>query len=395
VLSDAEIEADFRVLESDRIERKASAADGSKIRDMICALANDMPDHRRSGVIFIGQNDDLSCAGLNITDELLLRISGWCTDGSVIPPPATTVKTIEVDGCRLIAVIVEPSINPPVRHSGAIRIRVGPMRALATPEQERRLIEKRRWGLLPFDQFEVPLSTVNDLDLVRFENEFLPAMVSVETLRQNGRDRAQKLLATRVTRPDGTPTVAGMLALGNEPRAYFPGAFIAWRRVDGTNITNETSDEKEIGGTLIDQARRIDEIMDAVNNESLTLGENAHVRASLYPRVALQQLIRNALFHRNYEATNSPVRVTWYSDRIEILSPGGPYCSVTAQNFGTPGLVDYRNPTIAGYFKGYGLVERFGFGIEIARRSLEAAGSAPPEFAVLDNFINVVVRRRQ
>ena len=40
---------------------------------MICALANDMPDHRRSGVIFIGQNDDLSCANLAVTDDLLLK----------------------------------------------------------------------------------------------------------------------------------------------------------------------------------------------------------------------------------------------------------------------------------------------------------------------------------
>lgn len=395
MLSDSEIAADFRLLESDRIERKASAADGSKIRDMICALANDMPDHRRSGVIFIGQNDDLSCANLAVTDDLLLRISGWCSDGSIIPPPAATVKAVEIDGCRVVAVVVDPSINPPVRHSGAIRVRVGPMRALATPEQERRLIEKRRWGLLPFDQFEVPLSSVDDLDLVRFENEFLPALVSQETLRQNGRDRAQKLLATRVTRPNGTPTVAGMLALGRESRAYFPGSFIAWRRVDGQNITDATLDEKEIGGTLIDQARRIDDVLDAVNNSSIVLGESTHVRESLYPRVALQQLVRNALFHRNYEATNSPVRITWYSDRIEILSPGGPYGTVTAQNFGTPGLVDYRNPTLAEYFKGYGLVERFGFGIETARQSLQASGSPPPEFAVLDNFINVIVRRRQ
>ena len=241
MLSNEELEANFRVLKSDRIERKASAADGSKIRDMICALANDMPDFRRSGVVFVGQNDDLSCANLAITDDLLLRISGWCVDGSIIPPPAAVVRAVEIDGCRVIAVIVDPSINPPVRHSGAIRVRIGPMRALATPEQERRLIEKRRWGLLPFDQFEVPLSTVNDLDLVRFESEFLPALVSQETLRQNGRDSTQKLLATRVTRPNGVPTVAGILTLAREPRAYFPGAFIAWRRVNGQRITDANS----------------------------------------------------------------------------------------------------------------------------------------------------------
>ena len=29
--------------------------------------------------------------------------------------------------------------------------------------------------------------------------------------------------------------------------------------------------------------------------------------------------------HRTYEATNAPVRVSWFNDRIEVLSPGGAY----------------------------------------------------------------------
>lgn len=27
--------------------------------------------------------------------------------------------------------------------------------------------------------------------------------------------------------------------------------------------------------------------------------------------------------HRTYEMSNAPVRVTWLSDRVEIMSPGG------------------------------------------------------------------------
>jgi len=36
---------------------------------------------------------------------------------------------------------------------------------------------------------------------------------------------------------------------------------------------------------------------------------------------------------------------------------------VTAQNFGQPGVTDYRNPTIASVLKTLGFVQRFGFGI--------------------------------
>jgi ATP-dependent DNA helicase RecG len=174
---------------------------------------------------------------------------------------------LKIDGCEVLALIVEPSQNPPVRHNGSIRIRIASMRALATPEQERRLIEKRRWGISPYDQFEVPLSTIQDIDLVRFEAEFLPNIVSLETIRQNGREQNQKLLATRVIRPSGVPTVSGILNLGRDPRAFFPGAYIAWRRIDGTAITDPTIDQREITGTIIDQIRRIDETIEAVNLE--------------------------------------------------------------------------------------------------------------------------------
>ncbi len=47
MLSPEELEALFLDLESDRVERKRSAADRSAIRQAICAFANDLPDHRK------------------------------------------------------------------------------------------------------------------------------------------------------------------------------------------------------------------------------------------------------------------------------------------------------------------------------------------------------------
>lgn len=49
--------------------------------------------------------------------------------------------------------------------------------------------------------------------------------------------------------------------------------------------------------------------------------------------------------HRSYEGTNAPVRIYWFSDRIEISNPGGPFGQVTHENFDRPGLTDYRTPT--------------------------------------------------
>lgn len=98
--------------------------------------------------------------------------------------------------------------------------------------------------------------------------------------------------------------------------------------------------------------------------------------------------------HRNYEQTATPVRIMWFNDRIEIISPGGPYGSVTRENFGRPGITDYRNPTIAEALKTLNFVERFGIGIKIARKELAQNGNPPLDFTVEDTIILATVKPR-
>jgi ATP-dependent DNA helicase RecG len=97
--------------------------------------------------------------------------------------------------------------------------------------------------------------------------------------------------------------------------------------------------------------------------------------------------------HRSYEGTNAPVRLTWFSDRIEIVNPGGPYGIVTAANFGQPGVTDYRNPHLAEAMKVLGYVQRFGVGIATARRLLADNSNPAPEFEPRDTHVLVTIRR--
>ena len=110
-------------------------------------------------------------------------------------------------------------------------------------------------------------------------------------------------------------------------------------------------------------------------------------RTQLYPHAAIIQLFRNAVMHRTYEHVYPPVRVTWYSDRIEIISPGGPVGMVTRETFGNPGLTGYRNPNLAGFLRDMGFAQRFGAGITVARRECERNGNPPPEFDVQNQVV--------
>jgi len=394
-MTDVELLDLFRVAESDRVERKESYANSAdRIRQAICAHANDLPNHRQPGVVFVGQRDNLSCANLAIDDALLKNLAGFRSEGKILPFPTMAVRRVILDGCAVAVIEVEPSDNPPVRCDGRVWIRVGPRRAIATAEEERRLVEKRRWGSLPYDAHGVKGASLTDLDLRRFQLEYLPVAVSPEALAQNQRTQDDQLRALRLVGADGAPTVTALLTIGIEPRRWIPGSYVQFLRLAGTQLTDPIQDHRELTGTLSDQLRLVDEVVRANIRHSVKVGGALREEAADYPEEALRQLIRNALLHRTYEGSAAPVRITWFSDRIEIQNPGGPYGQVTRATFGTPGVADYRNPTIAEALKSLGFIERFGVGIAIARQRLSANGNPPPEFTVEDAHVLATVRPR-
>jgi ATP-dependent DNA helicase RecG len=396
-MNDEDLEQLLTDMESDRVERKESISDAGRIRQAICAFANDMPNHRKPGVIFIGMRDDGTCANLAITDELLRNLSDMRSDGNILPIPMITVQKKILRGCHLAVVTVHPSDFPPVRYNGRIWIRVGPRRATATIEEERRLAEKRRARDLPFDLQPVTSASVHDLDLDLFNRTYLPSAVAAEVLRGNDRSQEQQLTTLRfitATAPV-VPTVVGLLAIGKSPSDYIPGAYLQFLRIEGANLTDPIADQKEVQGPLPELLRQLDEILNA-NIHVLTdiRSASTELRHPDYPLDALQQLARNAVMHRDYATSNAPVRLTWFNDRIEIQNPGGPYGQVTVENFGNPGITDYRNPAIAEVMRNLGFVQRFGVGIQIARKSLADNGNREPKFNVHENHVLVIVWRR-
>lgn len=191
-----------------------------------------------------------------------------------------------------------------------------------------------------------------------------------------------------------TPTVIGVLSLGKTTRTWIPCSYIQFLRIRGCNWGDPVVDEQEIDGPLELILRRLDEKIKATLAVSVDFTSGTtEIRSSPYPLTALQQLTRNAVMHRSYENTNAPVRVYWFDDRIEITNPGGPYGTVTAENFGRPGVSDYRNPAVASVLKTLGFVQRFGFGIAEARRALDANGNPPPEFQVEPTIVLATVRK--
>ncbi len=399
-MNDVELEGFLKVLESDVVERKESLSGDARdtIRQAICAFANDLPDHRTPGLVFVGVRDDGSCANFPITDEVLLSLASMKTDGNILPLPTLTVEKKKLSGCEVAVVTVHPSDAPPVQYKGRIWVRIGPRRSIASAQDERILNERRRHRDLPFDLHPIQHASLDDLNRRLFEEEYLPGAFAADVLERNARSYQERLATCRMiqTVDQPPPTVTGCLVIGKRTRDLIPCAYVQFLRIDGASLTDPIKDAEDIDGPVGEIINRLDQKFEAHIQTAVDLASGSvEIRQPDYPLVALQQFARNAIMHRAYESTNAPIRITWFNDRIEIQNPGGPFGQVTKFNFGKPGVTDYRNPTVAEAMKVLGYVQRFGVGIQLAQESLRKNGNPQAKFIVEDTFVQVELRKAQ
>lgn len=391
-LTDARLQRLVADPESDRLERKRSAGQMKEIRKNICAFANDLPGHGEAGVLLIGVEDDGRLADLEIDDRTLRRLVGLGKDGTILPMPTMAVEKRQLAGSEIVVILVEPSDVPPVRSAGVVWVRVGPTVRAATPHEERLLSERRRARDVNFDMRPARGTKLTDLDQDYLRNRYLPQAVAPEVLEQNERPLERQLRSLRLLpRDSDCPAWGALLAFSRDPREWLPSAYVQFLRFDGPHLTDPISHQKVISGRLEDVVLGSEQLIDLnIAVETRFVGQERESRHPDYPIEALRQLVRNALMHRTYE-TNTPVRVYWFPDRVEITSPGGLYGIVNRSNFGGD-LIAHRNPLVAEIMYRLGFAQRFGVGIPTVYRELERNGNPEPVFDIDTDRVIAVVR---
>jgi|SRR6218665_144234 len=379
-------------LESHRVERKQALTDPEKIRQAICAFANDLTGTGQPGYLFIGVDDSGVPVGKPVTDQLLLTLADMRSDGNILPPPRLHVEKVDLRGSPVAVVEVQPSDAPPVRFKGQVWIRVGPRRATATAEEERRLSERSIARARTFDQRACPGGRLDDLLTDTILNDYLPRAIARSVLAENHRSLEEKLAALRLfDLRRGEPTHAAILLFGKNPLEFVPGAYVQFVRFDGDSLTGRVQDQKELKGNLFTTLTQLDTLLPLQIRTARVQGPGLVAEDTPdYPFVAIRELVLNALLHRNYEGTSAPVRLNWFQGKVEIHSPGGLYGQVTPQNFRR--VSDYRNPVLGEAMKVLGYVERFGVGIARAEAALAANNNPPAEFAIEPTHMLVTLR---
>ncbi len=383
-------------LESDRVERTRSTQGTDKFCEAICAFSNDFPNHQTAGYLLIGVDDQGRPTGLKATDELLRNLGGIRSSGNILPPPAMSVEkhTLPEAQADIVLIKVLPSDMPPVRYKGRVWIRIGPRRAVASETEERILAERRTAAAKTFDCRACLGADLSDLDEQRFRMDFLRAALPEDVVAENRRNLRDQLASFRFydLRRD-SPTYAGLLVFGKEPLAWIPGAYIQFLRIDGTELTDPLQTEKTFAGDLLTALQELNDFVPVqIQSRSERSDSFREIPVADYPIIAIRELLMNAMMHRWYEESTSPIRFHWFSDRIEIQSPGGLYGEVTPENF--PNVTSYRNPVIAESMKILGYVNRFGRGVLRAQEALRRNGNPEAAFDFQQTYVLATVWRR-
>lgn len=100
-----------------------------------------------------------------------------------------------------------------------------------------------------------------------------------------------------------------------------------------------------------------------------------------YPINAVREAILNALIHRDYSVhtEGTPIQINFFTDRLEIHSPGGLYGRMTVEQLGKA-RPDLRNPTLATMAESLNQAENRYSGIPTIRMEMKEYGLPEPEF---------------
>jgi ATP-dependent DNA helicase RecG len=221
------------------------------------------------------------------------------------------------------------------------------------------------------------------------------------------RDRYAELddaavLRTYAAIEDGHPTVAGLLALGEEPAAVTPAARIAYRRMPGdgapVGARYEAAHLEGRIGELLDQAA--ERLRRDLRTVQVERGGNLFDELDV-PTVALREIIGNALLHRSLteaqEGSSVAIEVT--DQAVEVTSPGALHVNADPALLGVDSISSVRNHALVRICEelrtpsGGRIVENQASGIMAADKACREMGTMPPLFIDMPARFHVVLLR--
>lgn len=327
--------------EDSKHQFKRNFDNDKKLAEEIIAFSNTL-----GGIIVIGVNDDGSIFGLSDDDirRLNKMISNTASD-NVRPPVNPFVENVLIQGKIVMVLTISEGISKPyMSNDGAIIVKNGADKRKVTSREEiQRMFQTA--GLVHGDEIPANGMTINDLDSGYF-SEFLQKEFN-ETIDDSS-DNLTRVLENMNLANKGVLNISGALLFGKDPQFRLPVFIVKAVAYPGKTIDDaHYISSLDLTGKLADiYQKSLNFIISNLKFIQDEKGINSTGEPEI-PRIALEEILVNALIHRDYFIL-SPIRILIFSDRIEIISPGHLPNNLTVENV-KKGNSNIRNPILTSF----------------------------------------------
>jgi len=348
-----------RGFETSSVQFKRRIDHINQLSQEIVAFAN-----TRGGYLIIGVEDNGEVIGLSAAE--IRKLNQWIANVSteiIRPPISPLTEVINIQGKNVLVAEVPKGANIPYyTNEGIAFVKKGSDKRIAPPEEILRMFQ--RAGKLYADEGIVGNASASCIDEQIFK-EFLyhkfyqrsaREAMSVgefkklrmdEALEKSGTQASFNTALKNMAFSDGNHlTLAGLLLFGKNPQQHRPMFAVqcisyAGNDISGTSFRDSAPPFEGNLKMLFEQAmafvkRNLKLVQ--VEKSFNSLGELE------IPQITLEELLVNALVHRDY-FINASVKVMMFDNRVEIISPGKIPNSLTIENI-THGQSISRNPVL-------------------------------------------------
>ncbi len=349
--------------------------DAKSMAETMVAFAN-----TEGGTVVMGVKDDGEAAAQKIDTEALEKV---LREADSLCNPTVVVgnwEPIEVEnGSTVYTLRIPRSIELHALTDGRVLIRSGAKNRPLGGQEILKLASAKSTG--DFESEVIPGVTKDDFSR-KMIDEYLAKRAERTKRPYNGKvdDLFREIGAVN---SDGKPTVTGILLFSEYPQHWMPQSGVVFAKFVGKTPRGENglagySRREELTGPL---PRLIESAWNLIWSEmavSAVVKGLEREETYEYPQFAVREAIVNAVCHRDYRLKGRRIEIRMYSDRLEVISPGGLPGFITVEN-----IVDEhfsRNPRLVNGLFQWGYIEELGLGIDRMMEVMQQAGHKPPSF---------------
>ncbi|MCP4219040.1 MAG: hypothetical protein GY765_30680 [bacterium] len=346
--------------ESSEVQFKEKVTDPYKIATEMVAFSNS-----HGGFIFIGVNDkDGSVTGLSFdeiqeTNSLLVNAAS----NNVRSPITIFSETVSIKKRNVLVIHINEGNNKPYKdNKGIAWIKNGSDKRKVTSNEElARLLQSS--GNIYADEQIIMRSSIEDIDLEAFKKCLHRKYYEKMSLLNFTYERLQKssleevfqalelnLPLRNVLQNMGLAsgdhlTLAGLVLFANAPQSVKPMFNIQCASFVGNELSGtEFRDKENIDGHFPEMFKQVVGFLNR-NLRKIQKEKSFNSPGVLeIPGLVLEELVVNALVHRDYFISSS-IKLFIFDDRVEIISPGRLPNTLTIEKIKS-GISVARNPVI-------------------------------------------------